>query len=81
MLISYFIATFVYIKVKLLNIEFMKSSISVFDLASFNSDKTSLYFNERDLVANGFDMLDISEAFPEYDFVENEFGRLVFHLA
>lgn len=59
----------------------MEKNVSVFDLASFNFDKTSLYFNERDLVENGFDMLDISEAFPEYDFVENESGRLIFHLA
>lgn len=58
----------------------MEKNVSVFDLASFNFDKTSLYFNERELVENDFDMLDISEAFPEYDFVENESGRLIFHL-
>lgn len=56
-------------------------NVSIFDLASFNSDESSLYFNERDLVDNGFDMLDITESFPEYDFVERESdGRLVFHL-
>ena len=56
-------------------------NVSIFDLASFNSDESSLYFNECDLVDNGFDMLDITESFPEYDFVERESdGRLVFHL-
>lgn len=56
-------------------------NVSIFDLASFNSDESSLYFNERDLVDNGFDMLDITESFPEYDFVERESdGRLIFHL-
>lgn len=56
-------------------------NVSIFDLASFNSDKSSLYFKERDLEVNGFDMLDITESFPEYDFVERESdGRLVFHL-
>ena len=56
-------------------------NVSIFDLASFSDDKTSLYFNERDLCENDFDMLDIAESFPEYDFVERESnGRLVFHL-
>ncbi len=40
-----------------------------------------LYFKEKDLERNGYDMLDITEAYPEYDFVERESdGRLVFHL-
>ena len=52
------------------------------ELASFNKDETSLYFKEKDLKKNGFDMLDITEAYPEYDFVEREAdGRLVFHLS
>ena len=49
--------------------------------ALFNEDETSLYFKEKDLERNGYDMLDITEAYPEYDFVERESdGRLVFHL-
>lgn len=55
--------------------------VSIFDLASFSDDKSSLYFNERDLDKYDFDMLDITEAYPEYDFVERESdGRLIFHL-
>lgn len=51
------------------------------ELAVFNEDETSLYFKEKDLERNGYDMLDITEAYPEYDFVEREAdGRLVFHL-
>ncbi len=51
------------------------------ELAVFNEDETSLYFKEKDLERNGYDMLDITEAYPEYDFVERESdGRLVFHL-
>lgn len=51
------------------------------ELAVFNEDETSLYFKEKDLEINGYDMLDITEAYPEYDFVERESdGRLVFHL-
>ena len=51
------------------------------ELAVFNQDETSLYFKEKDLERNGYDMLDITEAYPEYDFVERESdGRLVFHL-
>lgn len=51
-------------------------------LAAFNEDETSLYFKEKDLERNGYDMLDITEAYPEYDFVERESdGRLVFHLS
>ena len=50
-------------------------------LAAFSEDKTSLYFHEFELKENGYDMLDITEAYPEYDFVEREAdGRLVFHL-
>ena len=52
------------------------------DLASFSEDETSLYFKEKELEENGFDMLDVAEAYPEYDFVERESdGRLVFHLS
>ena len=51
------------------------------ELAVFNEDETSLYFKEKDLERNGYDMLDITEAYPEYDFVERESDdRLVFHL-
>lgn len=51
-------------------------------LASFSEDEKSLYFKEKDLEKNGFDMLDVAEAYPEYDFVEREVdGRLVFHLS
>ena len=51
------------------------------ELAVFNEDEKSLYFKEKDLERNGYDMLDITEAYPEYDFVERESdGRLVFHL-
>lgn len=51
------------------------------ELVVFNEDETSLYFKEKDLERNGYDMLDITEAYPEYDFVERESdGRLVFHL-
>nr|DAN74253.1 MAG TPA: hypothetical protein [Caudoviricetes sp.] len=51
-------------------------------LAAFSEDEKSLYFKEKDLEKNGFDMLDITEAYPEYDFVEREAdGRLVFHLS
>lgn len=51
------------------------------ELAVFNEDETSLYFKEKDLERNGYDMLDITEDYPEYDFVERESdGRLVFHL-
>ena len=54
---------------------------SLESLAAFSEDKTSLYFHEFELEANGYDMLDITEAYPEYDFVEREAdGRLVFHL-
>ena len=54
---------------------------SLESLAAFSEDNTSLYFHEFELEANGYDMLDITEAFPEYDFVEREAdGRLVFHL-
>lgn len=54
---------------------------SLESLAAFNEDKTSLYFHEFELEANGYDMLDITEAYPEYDFVEREAdGRLVFQL-
>lgn len=50
-------------------------------LASFSEDKTSLYFHEFELEENGYDMLDITEEYPEYDFVEREAdGRLVFQL-
>lgn len=50
-------------------------------LAAFSEDETSLYFKEKDLEENGFDVSDIAEAYPEYDFVERESdGRLVFHL-
>ena len=50
-------------------------------LAAFSEDKTSLYFHEFELKENGYDMLDITEAYPEYDFVEREAdGRLVFQL-
>ena len=51
------------------------------ELAVFNEDETSLYFKEKDLERNGYDMLDITEDYPEYNFVERESdGRLVFHL-
>ena len=51
------------------------------ELAVFNEDETSLYFHEFELEANGYDMLDITEEYPEYDFVEREAdGRLVFQL-
>ena len=51
------------------------------ELAVFNEDETSLYFKEKDLERNGYDLLDLTEAYPEYDFVERESdGRLVFHL-
>ena len=54
---------------------------SLESLAAFSEDKTSLYFHEFELKANGYDMLDITEAYPEYDFVEREAdGRLVFQL-
>lgn len=54
---------------------------SLESLAAFSEDKTSLYFHEFELEANGYDMLDITEAFPEYDFVGRKAdGRLVFHL-
>lgn len=54
---------------------------SLESLAAFNEDKTSLYFHELELEANGYDMLDITEEYPEYDFVGREAdGRLVFHL-
>ena len=54
---------------------------SLESLAAFSEDNTSLYFHELELEANGYDMLDVTEAFPEYDFVEREAdGRLVFHL-
>ena len=54
---------------------------SLESLAAFSEDNTSLYFHEFELEANGYDMLDITEAFPEYDFVGREAdGRLVFHL-
>lgn len=54
---------------------------SLESLAAFNEDKTSLYFHEFELEANGYDMLDITEEYPEYDFVGREAdGRLVFHL-
>ena len=51
------------------------------ELASFNEDETSLYFKEKDLEKNGFDVSDITEAYPKYSFVEREVdGRLIFHL-
>ena len=54
---------------------------SLESLAAFSEDNTSLYFHEFELEANGYDMLDITEEYPEYDFVEREAdGRLVFHL-
>ena len=54
---------------------------SLESLAAFSEDKTSLYFHEFELDANGYDMLDITEEYPEYDFVEREAdGRLVFRL-
>ena len=54
---------------------------SLESLAAFSEDKTSLYFYEFELEANGYDMLDITEEYPEYDFVGREAdGRLVFHL-
>lgn len=54
---------------------------SLESLAAFSEDKTSLYFHEFELEANGYDMLDITEEYPEYNFVEREAdGRLVFHL-
>lgn len=54
---------------------------SLESLAAFSEDNTSLYFHEFELEANGYDMLDITEAFPEYDFVGREAdGRLVFQL-
>ena len=54
---------------------------SLESLAAFSEDKTSLYFHEFELEANGYDMLDITEEYPEYDFVEREAdGRLVLHL-
>ena len=54
---------------------------SLESLAAFSENNTSLYFHEFELEANGYDMLDITEAYPEYDFVEREAdGRLVFHL-
>lgn len=54
---------------------------SLESLAAFSEDNTSLYFHESELEANGYDMLDITEEYPEYDFVEREAdGRLVFHL-
>lgn len=54
---------------------------SLESLATFSEDNTSLYFHEFELDANGYDMLDITEEYPEYDFVEREAdGRLVFHL-
>ncbi|MBF1542832.1 MAG: hypothetical protein HXO03_05760 [Prevotella salivae] len=56
-------------------------NVSIFDLVSFSDDNTSLYFYERDLDKYDFDMLDIADAFPDYDFVERESdGRLIFHL-
>ena len=54
---------------------------SLESLAAFSEDNTSLYFHEFELEANGYDMFDITEEYPEYDFVEREAdGRLVFHL-
>lgn len=54
---------------------------SLESLAAFSEDSTSLYFHELELKENGYDMLDITEAYPEYDFVEREAdGRLVFQL-
>jgi hypothetical protein len=54
---------------------------SLESLAAFSEDNTSLYFHEFELEANSYDMLDITEEYPEYDFVEREAdGRLVFHL-
>ena len=50
-------------------------------LAAFSEDETSLYFHEFELKENGYDVLDITEAYPEYDFVEREVdGRLVCQL-
>lgn len=55
--------------------------VSLESLTAFSEDKTSLYFHEFELEANGYDMLDVTEAYPEYDFVEREAdGRLVFRL-
>lgn len=55
--------------------------VSLESLTAFSEDKTSLYFHEFELEANGYDMLDVTEAYPEYDFVEREVdGRLVFRL-
>ena len=52
------------------------------ELASFSEDKKSLYFKEKDVERSGYDMLDIAESYPEYDFIEREAdGRLVFHLS
>lgn len=54
---------------------------SLESLAAFSEDNTSLYFHEFELETNGYDMLDITEEYPEYDFVGREAdGRLVFHL-
>lgn len=54
---------------------------SLESLAAFSEDNTSLYFHEFELEANGYDMLDITEEYPKYNFVEREAdGRLVFHL-
>ena len=64
-----------------LHYEDSQEPASLESLAAFNEDKTSLYFHEFELEANGYDMLDITEEYPEYDFVEREAdGRLVFHL-
>ena len=61
--------------------EEVQEPASLESLAAFSEDKTSLYFHEFELKANGYDMLDITEAYPEYDFVEREAdGRLVFQL-
>ena len=52
------------------------------ELAAFSEDKKSLYFKEKDVERSGYDMLDIAESYPEYDFIEREAdGRLVFHLS
>lgn len=61
--------------------EEVQEPASLESLAAFSEDKTSLYFHEFELKANGYDILDITEEYPEYDFVEREAdGRLVFHL-
>lgn len=61
--------------------EEVQEPASLESLAAFSEDKTSLYFHEFELKANGYDILDITEEYPEYDFVEREAdGRLVFQL-